>query len=163
MLQDGDIVYDVRFTTNDLGFIDHEDYSSDGDRPADAPRLVFVGDSYTAGFHGGTPWVPALRDDARRADPDLAISTTWGRRELASSNSEDCQETDPHKAPSRSKQRVLRLAAVVRCNLYAFVIQGGMKALDVMLEQDREALWGRLTKRAMAMRPCGGDTTRAGS
>jgi hypothetical protein len=73
MLQGGDIVYDVRFHTNDLGFIDHEDYSSDGERPADARRLVFVGDSYTAGFHGGTPWVPALRDDARRADPDLEI------------------------------------------------------------------------------------------
>ena len=50
ILQDGDIVYDVRFPTNDLGFIDHEDYSSDGERPADARRLVFVGDSYTAGF-----------------------------------------------------------------------------------------------------------------
>jgi len=73
MLQDGEIVYDVRFDTNDLGFLDHEDYSSDGERPADARRMVFVGDSYTAGFHGGTPWVPALRDEARRADPDLAI------------------------------------------------------------------------------------------
>jgi hypothetical protein len=73
ILEGGDIVYDVRFHTNDLGFIDHEDYSSDGERPADARRLVFVGDSYTAGFHGGTPWVPALRDEARRADPDLAI------------------------------------------------------------------------------------------
>jgi len=73
MIEDGNIVYDVRFPTNDLGFIDHEDYSSDGERPTNARRLVFVGDSYTAGFHGGAPWVPALRDDARRADPDLAI------------------------------------------------------------------------------------------
>ncbi|NNE18546.1 MAG: hypothetical protein HKN10_08730, partial [Myxococcales bacterium] len=47
MLQDGEIVYDVRFDTNDLGFLDHEDYSSDGERPADARRMVFVGDSYT--------------------------------------------------------------------------------------------------------------------
>jgi hypothetical protein len=73
ILQDGDIVYDLRFSTNDLGFIDHEEYSSDGERPADARRLVFVGDSFTAGVHGGTPWVPALRDDARRADPNLKI------------------------------------------------------------------------------------------
>ena len=38
ILQGGDIVYDVRFHTNDLGFIDHEDYSSDGERPADHAR-----------------------------------------------------------------------------------------------------------------------------
>lgn len=46
------------------------------------------------------------------------------------------------KAPSRQEQRVLHLAAVMRRNLYAFVIREGMKALDVMLEQDREALCG---------------------
>ena len=47
-----------------------------------------------------------------------------------------------HQAPTRSEQRVLRLAAVVRRNLYGFVMQEGMKALDVMLEQDRETLCG---------------------
>ena len=47
-----------------------------------------------------------------------------------------------NQAPSRSQQRVLHLAAVVRRNLYAFVISEGMKALDVMLEQDRVALCG---------------------
>ena len=40
------------------------------------------------------------------------------------------------------------LAAVVRRNLYAFVIQEGMKALDVMLEQDRHALGGAAARRA---------------
>jgi hypothetical protein len=44
--------------------------------------------------------------------------------------------------PSRSEQRVIQLAAIVRQDLYAFVISEGMKALDVMLEQDRQALCG---------------------
>jgi hypothetical protein len=44
-----------------------------GQRRAKAPRYAFVGDSFTAGFHGGTPWAPALRDRARRANPDLQI------------------------------------------------------------------------------------------
>lgn len=39
-------------------------------------------------------------------------------------------------------QRTLHLAAVIRRNLYAFVIQEGMKALDQMLEQDQERLCG---------------------
>ena len=73
LLKDDDIVYDVRFRTNDLGFIDHEDYLVPGQRRADAPRYAFVGDSVTAGFHGGAPWVPALRDRARKANPDLQI------------------------------------------------------------------------------------------
>jgi transposase-like protein len=47
-----------------------------------------------------------------------------------------------NQAPSRSQQRVLNLAAMVRRNLHAFVIREGMKALDVMLEQDRQALCG---------------------
>ncbi len=47
-----------------------------------------------------------------------------------------------NQAPSRSQQRALHLAALVRRNLYAFVISEGMKALDVMLEQDRAVLCG---------------------
>lgn len=47
-----------------------------------------------------------------------------------------------NQAPTPQAQRTLHLASVVRRNLYAFVIQEGMKALDVMLEQDREALCG---------------------
>ncbi len=41
-------------------------------------------------------------------------------------------------------QRTLRLAEVVRQNLYAFVIREGMKALDEVLEQDREWICGPL-------------------
>ena len=68
------IVYDVRYRTNNLGFIDHEDYVvAPAGRSGDARRYAFVGDSFTAGVHGGTPWVEALRDQARSADPDLEI------------------------------------------------------------------------------------------
>jgi hypothetical protein len=48
---------------------------------------------------------------------------------------------------------VLHLAAVVRRNLYAFVMQEGMKALDVMLEQDRQALCGPPHGKAQADEP----------
>jgi lysophospholipase L1-like esterase len=67
------IVYDVHFNTNDLGLIDHEDYAGSGEQRAGGRRYVFVGDSFTAGFHGGTSWVPALRDSAQRFHPDLEI------------------------------------------------------------------------------------------
>jgi len=40
------------------------------------------------------------------------------------------------------EQRRLRLAAVVERNLYEFVIREGMKALDTILEQDRELACG---------------------
>jgi len=40
------------------------------------------------------------------------------------------------------EQRQLRLAAVVERNLYEFVIREGMKALDTILEQDRELMCG---------------------
>jgi hypothetical protein len=64
----GDVVeYDATFNTNNLGFIDSKDYirlpPEDRDR-----RYFFVGDSFTAGFHGGEPWVPQLRVLARRRD-----------------------------------------------------------------------------------------------
>jgi len=47
-----------------------------------------------------------------------------------------------NQALDASRQRTLRLAAVVRRNLHTFVIQEGMKALDEVLEQDRERLCG---------------------
>jgi hypothetical protein len=45
-------------------------------------------------------------------------------------------------------QRTLLLAEYVRDNLFAFVVREGMKALDVLLEQDREALCGPAYARA---------------
>ena len=40
------------------------------------------------------------------------------------------------------EQRTLRLAAVIRHDLYRFVVQEGLKAFDQMLEEDREQLCG---------------------
>lgn len=45
-------------------------------------------------------------------------------------------------AKSGPSERTLMLAEVMRENLFAFVVREGMKALDVLLEMDREALCG---------------------
>src|SRR5262245_39824881 len=55
-------------------------------------------------------------------------------------------------------QRTLWLASVIRENLFEFVIREGMKALDTMLEQDRERLCGPLHSKGTA-----GDAVRWGS
>lgn len=70
---DGDrIEYDVVFRTNGQGFIDERDYPTA--RGADVgTRIGFVGDSFTAGFHGGDPWVPRLARWAREGAADLEI------------------------------------------------------------------------------------------
>ena len=69
----GDVVeYDVAFLTNNLGFIDSKDYVRFPPKDRDH-RYFFVGDSFTAGFHGGEPWVPQLRDLARRRDHRVEI------------------------------------------------------------------------------------------
>lgn len=60
----GQVAYDVRFHTNNLGFIDHRNYPSD--RMTGRKYYAFVGDSFTAGYHAGEPWVPRLRDDLHR-------------------------------------------------------------------------------------------------
>jgi hypothetical protein len=57
------VEYDVRFETNNLGYIDHRDYGAVSAVPT-SHRWAFVGDSLTAGHHGGVPWVPQLRDAA---------------------------------------------------------------------------------------------------
>jgi lysophospholipase L1-like esterase len=68
-VHDGQVVYDLRFRTNNLGFIDHRDYPT---APAAGRRhYAFVGDSFTAGYHGGEAWVPRLRDDWRRANVEI--------------------------------------------------------------------------------------------
>jgi transposase-like protein len=51
------------------------------------------------------------------------------------------KKTKNQEAPP-SRQLTLRLATVIRRNLYAFVVREGIKALDEMLEQDREQLCG---------------------
>ena len=47
-----------------------------------------------------------------------------------------------NQATNAPAQRPLRLAEFVRQNLYEFIIEQGMKALDELLEEDRERLCG---------------------
>jgi len=54
---DGRVEYDVAFESNDLGLVDDTDYVA---APLAARRVALVGDSFTAGYHGGRPWVPEL-------------------------------------------------------------------------------------------------------
>ena len=55
---DGAIEYDVGFATNSDGFIDDREYAPDPARRS----VALLGDSFTAGYHGGTAWVPRLRE-----------------------------------------------------------------------------------------------------
>ncbi len=59
---------------------------------------------------------------------------------------------------SAPSERTLLLAEVVRENLFAFVVREGMRALDVLLESERERLCGPAHARGRA-----GDATRWGS
>ena len=51
------------------------------------------------------------------------------------------------------EQRILRLAAVIRHDLYTFVIQEGLKAFDQMLEEDRERLCGPVKAKGSSGNP----------
>jgi lysophospholipase L1-like esterase len=62
------VEFDVVFRSNDLGLVDDEDYA---EPPGGALRIALVGDSFTAGYHGGRPWVLALRE--RMAGEDVAL------------------------------------------------------------------------------------------
>lgn len=57
------------------------------------------------------------------------------------------------QGPSASGQRTLKLAAFVRRNLMAFVIEEGMKSLDTLLEQDRVALCGAVKSKGAEGEP----------
>jgi len=60
------IEVDVRYHINNMGLIDSDDYRSLG---PEVRRIAFVGDSLTAGQHGGSPWVPALRNKLAASQP----------------------------------------------------------------------------------------------
>ncbi len=69
------IAYDVRFPTNDFGLIDEIDY---GDTSHTAPAgenkplgrtIAVAGESFTAGYHGGGPWILDLRERLRAQEP----------------------------------------------------------------------------------------------
>jgi len=53
------VEYDVQFASNDLGLVDDRDYLG---APRVPRQIALVGDSFTAGYHGGTPWVAALNE-----------------------------------------------------------------------------------------------------
>lgn len=55
----GELEYDITFRTNKAGFVDDHEYGTQG---GTARRIAIVGDSFTAGFHGGRAWVPRLRE-----------------------------------------------------------------------------------------------------
>ncbi len=69
-VQAGHVAYDISFRTNNLGLIDHRDYRRDSN--PHAKHYAFVGDSFTAGYHGdGVPWAPRLRDGLRNRKIDI--------------------------------------------------------------------------------------------
>ncbi len=77
-LYGGRVEYDVEFETNDFGLVDSRDYGPDVGAPSPGrTRVALVGDSFTAGFHGGAPWLPPLA--ARLADrPDGPVLYNLG-------------------------------------------------------------------------------------
>jgi hypothetical protein len=66
------VEYDVTFATNNLGFVDSEDYPIASRAPEEV-RWALVGDSFTAGYHGGEPWVEGLRERARDAGRHVTL------------------------------------------------------------------------------------------
>lgn len=73
------IEYDVNFQTNNMGFIDSKDYNAK--KTSNKKKYIaFVGDSFTAGYHGGGgPWVPKLRSFSKMKEAviyNLGVSGT---------------------------------------------------------------------------------------
>ena len=69
----GQIEYDLRYQTNDMGFIDHVNYLELTESDIITNHVVFVGDSFLAGQGGNSPWVPRLRDRVRQHKNDTQI------------------------------------------------------------------------------------------
>jgi len=72
-IYNGNIEYDVRFETNDMGLIDHVNYLESGEANNTTSRIAFVGDSFVAGAGGNNPWVPQLRDRIRQSGDGIQI------------------------------------------------------------------------------------------
>ncbi|WLT38050.1 SGNH/GDSL hydrolase family protein [Synechocystis sp. B12] len=63
-----EVDYDIVYGTNNLGFVDDVDYNFDS---APGKKVVFVGDSFTAGDGGNKSWISQLR---RRLDrPEISL------------------------------------------------------------------------------------------
>ena len=69
----GQIEYDLRYETNNMGFIDHVDYLEQTASDTIKNHIAFVGDSFLAGSGGVRPWVPELRDRIRKRHRDTQI------------------------------------------------------------------------------------------
>ena len=65
----GIVAYDVRFHTNNIGLIDRDDYRKESD-PGKS-YYAFVGDSFSAGYHGGEPWIPRLRKQQKSSNVEI--------------------------------------------------------------------------------------------
>lgn len=59
----------------------------------------------------------------------------------------NASKKEQRQGASVGAQRTLRLASVIKRNLYGFIIQEGMKALDEILRQDQEGLCGPLNSK----------------
>jgi GDSL-like lipase/acylhydrolase family protein len=60
------IEYDVLYNTNNLGFVDSKNYGHES--ISGKSYYALVGDSFTAGVNGGSPWVPKLRNNKAHAE-----------------------------------------------------------------------------------------------
>ena len=62
------IDYDVSYNSNNLGFIDNVDYDLNSSA---TNKIVFVGDSFTAGVGGSKPWISQIRELTKRDSTDF--------------------------------------------------------------------------------------------
>jgi hypothetical protein len=63
-----EVDYDINYGTNNLGFVDNVDYDFNLES---TKKIVFVGDSFTAGDGGNHPWVSQLRQRLGQSDTTL--------------------------------------------------------------------------------------------
>ncbi|WP_238546780.1 MULTISPECIES: SGNH/GDSL hydrolase family protein [unclassified Synechocystis] len=63
-----EVDYDIVYGTNNLGFVDNVDYDFSA---ATTKKVVFVGDSFTAGDGGEQPWVSQLRQELGQSNTEL--------------------------------------------------------------------------------------------
>ena len=64
------IEFDAWFDTNNLGFVDNQDYGKTDDMKE--KYYAFIGDSFVTG-HGVGPWIPELRDNIQAANSTIEI------------------------------------------------------------------------------------------
>jgi hypothetical protein len=68
----GQVEYDIQFPTNNLGFVDTENYPAPGNATGKRRDIVVLGDSFSTGAGGGA-WLHQLRDSLRARMPELNL------------------------------------------------------------------------------------------